>query len=316
MSRFFEWFFSKPYLLLVLTTLFWGGNAIAGKLAVGQIPPATLTFLRWVATCLVFYTLARHQLPRYQPVLKKHILLFIFLGTIGYAFYNQALYGALNYTSAINVTIEQSGIPMVILLGVVLIYREKITLLQMVGAMLSVLGVIVTATRGHPLSLFHLNVNFGDALMLLGVLFYATYSIALRHRPGLPAMVFMFVVTAVAAIASFPFALYEYTQDKHMVLSLQSLLIMLYIIVFPSVLAQAFYVRGVELIGAGRAGLFINLVPVFGSLLAVTFLNEAFEPYHAMGLGLVIGGIGMAEFSGRRRALRSTPYNATSVDKE
>lgn len=294
----------NAYVLLTLTTLFWAGNAIAGKLVAGIIPPLTLTAARWVLAAAILYLIARPLIDGSRHTLRQHWKFLFLLGSIGFAVFNFGLYGALNFTSAINVTIEQSATPMIILLGMYLIYREPVTLLQAVGAILSIAGVIVTATEGAPARLLTLDVNVGDLIMMGAVLAYSAYSIALKNKPALPWQVFMFALAASAAITAIPFAIAEMAMGHLPVLGWKSLALLSYVVLFPSLLSQVFFVRGVELIGAGRAGLFFNLVPVFGAGMAIVILGERFELFHLVGLACVLGGIGLAEVSARRGVAR------------
>ena len=295
------WLFNKPYLLLTIVAMSWGGNAVAGKMAAGVIPPFTLTFLRWVLTALALYILARPMLAEHMPTIKQRWRYMFFCGAVGFATFNFALYGALNFTSAINVAIEQSGMPMVIMLLTYLIYREPVTPLQIIGACLSIFGVIWTATRGVPSALFTLDVNVGDAIMLIGVLAYGIYSVALKSKPDMPWQVFVFCLSVAAMITAFPAALIEMSTGALPAADWRTPALLAFVVLFPSLLAQVFYVRGVELIGASRAGLFINLVPVFAAVFAVLLLGETFFPYHSIGLALVIGGIMLSEASARRQ---------------
>ncbi len=297
--------FSNAYLLLVLTMLFWGGNAVAGKFAAGSIPPLTLTSLRWIFTAAILYVLARPYLAEAWPVLKARWLYLFAVGTTGFTIFNFALYGALNYTTAINVAIEQSGMPMVIILATYLIYREPVTRLQMAGVAVTILGVLVTATHGDLGALVRLEMNVGDAIMMIAVVAYAAYSVSLRHKPKMPWQPFMFALALSGAIASLPGLALDLVSGRLPAANWVTPTVMLYVIIFPSLLSQVFFLRAVELIGANRAGLFINLVPVFATALAVALLGEQFRPYQMLGLAMVIGGIAMAELSARRKLARS-----------
>ncbi|MEM8877135.1 MAG: DMT family transporter [Pseudomonadota bacterium] len=294
------WLFGRPYLLLSLTTLFWAGNAVAGKLAAGIIPPFTLTGLRWILTAAVLLILAWPLIAENRERIRTNWKFLFFCGSIGFAVFNFCLYGALNYTSAINVSIEQSSMPMVVILLAYLVYREPVTALQLLGASVSIVGVLVTASRGDLLALLQLDVNIGDLIMMGGVLAYSIYSVALKRKPQMPWQVFMFCLACAAMITAFPAMLIELSTGAAPEMSWKTPALLAYVVIFPSVLSQIFFVRGVELIGPQRASVFSNLVPVFGSILAVLILGEVFESYHAVGLGLVIGGIAMAEWSARR----------------
>lgn len=293
--------FGNAYLLLILTTLFWAGNASAGKLAVDLVSPFALTFLRWVIACAILLVLARPHLRTDWPVLRERLPVLFALGAIGFTGFNLGIYGAVHYTSAINVTIEQGCMPALIMLINYAVFRQRISALQGLGLLITVVGVLVTATHGAPLQLFAGGLNRGDAIMLLAVLAYAGYTVALRDRPQVHWLSMLLVLAMAALLSSAPFFLWDVLRTGLPQPGAQGWLIIAYIAVFPSILSQLFFIRGVELIGPNRAGLFINLVPVFGAVLAVLVAGEVFRAYHAVGIGLVIGGIAVAERLGRVR---------------
>ena len=173
----------QAYLLLVLTTLFWGGNPIAGKLALGHISPMLLTAARWGIAAAILAYLGRQRFAADWPAIRARLPLLACLGFFGFTVFNVALYSALKYTSAINVSIEQAGIPMLIFIINFLLFGLRATPGQIVGFVLSIAGVALTASHGEPLRLLELEVNFGDALMLLSVIVYSGYTVALRDKP-------------------------------------------------------------------------------------------------------------------------------------
>ncbi len=294
---------ANPYALLTLTTLLWAGNAIAGKLAAGVISPVALTFARWLLACVAFYFFARPHLNSDWPAIRKSLPLLFGLGALGFSAFNFGLYGALHYTTAINVTIEQSAMPVLIIFANYLFFSVRITGLQAVGVLLTIIGVLVTATRGSPLAVLESGVNRGDVVMMLAVLLYGSYTVALRFRPDIHWTSLMFVLTCSAAVFALPFYAVEILRYGFRMPGPEAWAIIAYTVIFPSMMSQAFFIRGVAMLGANRAGLFINLVPIFGALLAVLILGESFRPYHMVGLALVLGGIAIAErFAGHRSA--------------
>lgn len=292
---------ANPYTLLTLTTLFWAGNAIAGKLAAGTVSPAALTFARWLLACLAFYVFARPHLVHDWPAIRRHLPMLLTLGALGFSAFNMGLYWALQYTSAINVTIEQSAMPVLIILANFLFFRLRVTALQTLGVLLTISGVMVTATRGAPLAIFETGVNRGDVMMILCVLLYAGYTVALRFRPDIHWTSLMFVLALSATLFAIPFYGMEVALEGFRAPGVKAWAIIAYTAIFPSMLSQLFFIRGVAMLGANRAGLFINLVPIFAALLAVTVLGELFEGYHLAGLTLVLGGIALAERFGEHR---------------
>jgi drug/metabolite transporter (DMT)-like permease len=292
---------ANPYTLLTLTTLFWAGNAIAGKLAAGVISPVALTLARWSIACIAFYIFAHPHLSRDWPIVRRHLPMLFALGALGFAAFNIGLYWALNYTTAINVTIEQSAMPVLIILANYLFFSQRITGLQGVGVLLTITGVLVTATRGSPLTVFETGVNRGDAIMMLCVVLYGGYTVALRYRPDIHWTTLMFALSLSATLFAVPFYAVEVFRDGFQMPVPKAWGIIAYTAIFPSMLSQLFFIRGVAMLGANRAGLFINLVPIFAAILAVVILAESFRPYHLAGLLLVLGGIAMAERFGEHR---------------
>jgi drug/metabolite transporter (DMT)-like permease len=292
----------NAYVLLLLTMFFWGGNAIAGKLAVGHLSPMMLTFLRWAFAVAIMLVIGLPQLRRDWAVVRPRLLYLFLLGASGFTMFNAAMYSALTFTTVINVSIEQAGVPMFIFLANFLLYRVGVSFGQIVGFTLSLVGVALTATHGNLLNLAELQINFGDLLMLWAMIFYAGYTIALRHKPAIHWKSLMLVLCTAAMITSLPFLAWEIATDRAVWPDTRGWAVVAYTAIFPSIVSQVTFMKGVELIGANRAGLFINLVPIIGTLLSISLLGEAFHLYHAIALILVLGGIWLAEHSGRKRA--------------
>lgn len=289
----------NAYLLLLLTMLFWGGNAVAGKLAVGHISPMLLNLLRWVAAALVLGLLARDRLRADWPMVRRNAGLLLALGFGGMTVFGGGLYLSLIYTSAINASIMQASMPLVVFVASFVAYGTPTSPAQAAGFVISVIGVAVTVSHGELWRLSELDLNRGDAIMLVAILAYGLYTAALRRRPAMHWQTFMFALMFAAVLTSVPPALVEWWIGRSGWPTPQGWAVAAYTAIFPSLLAQAFYVRGVELIGPNRAGLFLNLLPIFGTLLSILILGEAFHLYHALALALVVGGIWLAEAKGR-----------------
>jgi drug/metabolite transporter (DMT)-like permease len=290
------------YPLLLLTMLFWGGNAVAGKLAVGHVSPMLLTTARWGFALIVLCSIGWPRLAADWPKVRRNAFYLTALGAVGFSIFNIALYSAVIYTTAINVSIEQAAIPMLIFAANFLLFRLRVTWAQILGFALSLAGIALTAGHGDLTRLLTLDVNLGDALMLVGLVAYAGYTVALRVKPDIHWQSLMIALTAGAFVASLPFLVAEYRAGAAILPDALGWGVIAYTVVFPSILAQIFYIRGVELIGANRAGLFINLVPILGTLLSIVLLGEAFYAYHAVAMAMVLGGIWLAETSGRKLA--------------
>ena len=288
----------QAYLLLILTTLMWGGNAIAGRLAIGEVSPMVLTCLRWVFVVAVMMPLVGRQILSEWSKIGSRWAFTILMGTFGFTAFNGLFYAAAHHTTAVNLTIFQGAIPVLVLLGTVLFFGARVIPLQILGMIVTILGVVLVSVKADLEILKTLSLNIGDVWMLIACVFYAGYTLGLRHRPNIPGLVFFAAMAMVAFISSLPLIGLEIARGTAQFPTPKGWLILLYVAVMPSLLSQIFYMRGVELIGPARAGLFVNLVPVFGALLAVLLLGEPFAYYHALGLVLVLGGIWLAE---RRR---------------
>ncbi len=292
----------RAYAFLTLTALLWSGNAIAGRLAVGHISPFLLTTLRW-GLCFVAATLlAGRQIRHDWPALRRNSGLLFSFGAVGFTGFNAMLYTAAHYTTAINIVIMQSGMPLVIFAISFALFRTRVSPGQAAGFLLTLIGVLATAANGSLDRLVHLQLNQGDALMLLAILFYGGYTAALRWKPKMHWLSFMAAISCGAFVASIPLTLWEAWHGAALWPDGRGWAVVLYAAFFPGLIAQASFIAGAGLIGGNRAGLFVNLVPVFGAILSVAILGEALRPYHILGLALVLSGLALAE---RRRPARA-----------
>ncbi|MBU1316598.1 MAG: DMT family transporter [Alphaproteobacteria bacterium] len=285
----------KAYLCLVIATLCWGGNAVAGKLAVGHVSPMMLTFWRWTFAVAIIFAISVPQLIRDWPIVRKRLPILILYGVVGYTTFNATLYTALKYTTAINVAIEQAGIPMLIFIINFILFRMRVSLAQIFGFSLTLLGVALTAAHGDLGTLLELTVNFGDALMLIAVVAYAVYTVSLRWKPIVDWRTLMAIPALFALLTTVPLVLWEQAGDQAIWPDTRGWVIVLYTALFASLVSQVLYIKGVEGIGPNRASLFINLIPVFGTLLSVAIIGEDLQLFHIAALVLALGGIAIAE---------------------
>lgn len=289
----------RAYLFLTLTTLAWGGNAIAGKLAVGHVSPMLLTSLRWATAFSILLAFTLPQVWRDRAAIRRHLPLLFAYGALGFTGFNILLYSALNHTTAINVVIEQAGIPLVIFVANFLIFRIRASGAQVLGFLLTLAAVIVVASGGSFARLLALQLNLGDALMLVAILLYGGYTVALRYKPVLHWQSMITVLSGAALVTSIPFTLWEIADNTVIWPDTRGWLVVLYTAVFPSLVAQVLYIKGNDIIGSNRAGLFVNMVPIFGTLMSVLILGEAMHAFQILALVLAMSGIALAE-RGRR----------------
>jgi drug/metabolite transporter (DMT)-like permease len=286
---------TSPILLLVLTTLIWAGHSIVGRLAVGQVGPMTLTCLRWAVALGPILIAARPALRRDWPALRARWLYLAVMGTAGYTVFVALFYVAAHRTSALNLSIIQGAIPALVLLGARLFLGVRFTALQAVGAIVTMVGVAVIAAQGEPARLLSLAFNSGDVLIMVAAVIYAGYTIGLRQRPHVSGLSMLAAMAFAALVTSIPLMVWEIASGGFIWPTGKGLLALVYVAIGPAFVSQIFFMRGVELIGPGRAGVFVNLVPVFGAIMAVALLSEPFAAYHVVALALVIGGIALAQ---------------------
>jgi len=312
LTRAFDALMSRPYLILVICNLFWGGNTVAGKMAVGHIDAYSLTILRWVGALILVLPFALRPLRRDWPVIRAKWWLYLLYGAVGFTSFNMLMYLAAYFTSGVNASLEQVAVNIFVIALNFALFRLTVKPMQLVGVAITIFGVALIATHGDLGRILKLDVNLGDALIILACFVYAAYSIALRWRPQtnwLSFMVATFVGAIIAAIA------YEASVGPGPAafiaglpsIDLEGWLIVAYTIIFPSILSQMFYVRGVELIGSNRASLFVNLIPLFGTVGSVIVLGEALEGFHLVAGVLVAAGIVLAEWSARRVQTSAQP---------
>jgi drug/metabolite transporter (DMT)-like permease len=293
-----------PYLLLTLAPLFWGGNMVAAKLAVGVIPPFVLLAARFVAALVLVMPFAWPHLRAEMATLRRSWGWLLFYGAIGFAAFNACLYAGSQFTTAINSSIEQASIPVFVLIGNFLFFRVRGRPLQIVGLLVTILGVALVATHGDLAAVTSFTFNVGDLLVLLACLIYAAFTLTLKFRPAIHWLSFLGATMIGAVIGALAFLLLA--GGGFAALSVlrttppEGWAIIAYVAVLPSLVSQMLFVEGVTLIGANRASLFNNLIPVFGTVLSVLILGESLEPYHIAAAVIVVAGIVMAEFAARR----------------
>ncbi len=289
-----------PYLLLILPPLFWAGNVVLARGLAQQIPPLSLSFLRW-ATALLFLApftwqhLKRdwHHLPGHWPMLWLYSLL-------GIAMFNSLLYTATQTTTALNCALMQTLMPAATIFCGYLINREKVGLQQGGGVLFCSLGASWIILQGKLLSIGTLKLVAGDLWMLVAVLCYALYSTLLPRRPKIHPLSFLTLIIGLGTLMLIPPFFIELMIKGPPSATLNVMAGVLYVGIFPSIIAYLCWNRGIEIIGANRASLFINLIPVFAAGMAIFFLGEELQRFHLVGIMMVLGGMTMFQLAGRR----------------
>jgi drug/metabolite transporter (DMT)-like permease len=281
-----------PYLLLVLTTLFWSGNMVVGRAIRDQVPPFSLAFWRWAIALALVLPLALPHLRAQWPLLRQHWLAVTVLGLLGIGGYNTLAYIGLQYTPATNAVLLNSFIPIATITLSSIFLKKHLLGVEWFGVLLSFVGVTSIVCRGDLNTLAQMSLNVGDLWMLAAVFTWALYTIGLQWRPpGVHPMLLLAAFTVVGLLALAPAYAWEIAQGQTIQVSTGSLAAIAYTGVFPGFLGYVFYNRAVGEVGASKASLFIHLMPVFGTLLSAVFLAEIPQPYHYASITLIFAGI-------------------------
>ena len=272
-------------------------NVILGQFAVNEISPMALVMFRWLTVLILLGIFFKKTIIGDFANLRSKLVYILAMGGLGYTGFNSLFYLAAHSTSAINIGILQGAIPVFIVIGGYMVFQNKVTLLQIFGIIITCIGVLIVGSQGSLQNLTNLVFKFGDLIMVLACTLYAGYALGLKLRPQSSAISLFAGMAAAAFLASLPLLVLEISLGHFQWPTFRGFIVVGLVALFPSFLAQVFFMRGVELIGAARAGIFANLVPIFGAIFAVIFLQEEFANFHALALGLVLLGIWISERS-------------------
>lgn len=287
------WWSNGP-LLLTLCMAFWAASVVVGRAAAADIPPSLFTVLRWAGALAIALPLAWPHLRADLPALARGWKVLAVLAFLGVGAYNNLVYHGLHSTTAVNALLLNSATPLFVLIAVFVLYRERPTLRQTAAIMISIAGVVVIAARGSLQELATLRLNPGDVLVTAAVALYAIYPALLRQRPRVHHLSLLAALIALGTLFMVPFAVTEYAAGARLIPTPLALLSLGYAAIFPAFVCYLLYNRGVELIGAARAGQYIHLMPVFGVLLATAALGESLLAYHGVGIALIAAGLWLA----------------------
>ena len=282
---------ARPYLLTAVAPLCWGGNIVLARGVADIIPPVSFAFWRWTIAFVILLPFTwRTARQDWSRVVKSWKIMSV-LSILGISFFNTLLYTAVHTTTAINGAMIQTAMPAVIILATLLMYKEKVTRLQLLGVAICIFGAFIVILRGRWDTLLGMSFAPGDILMIGAVILYALYSALLRQRPAIHPLSFLIYTFGLGIVFLLPLYVWELAGSATMILTPHVILSILYVALFPSIVAYFCWNRGVEVLGANRTGLLINLIPVFASILAILFLGETLQVFHIIGMALIFGGM-------------------------
>ena len=279
--------------MLVLATLFWAGNFIVGKAAfVEDIPPMSLVFFRWSLVWLILLPFTYREIIKHKEVILKNLPLLFFLALTSVGLFNSFTYLALVHTQVINASLFNTAIPAMIILLCFIFKIEKTNRFQIMGLILSVLGILSIITKLDFNILLSLNFNKGDIIMIGGVITWGLYSSFLKKKKfTLPLLTLVHILCTFGLLFILPQFLFEISQGKIIKFDINLSYILIYLALFPSIGSYYCWAGAVSIIGANRAGIFLSLIPLFSTILAMFFFNENFYFFHFIGSVLIVLGL-------------------------
>jgi len=287
-----------PNLLLSGAALLWAGNVVLGRAMRGHIPPVGLAFWRWSLALVVLLALYGRDLVAQRAPLLEGWKIVALLGILGVGNFNLFLYLGLQHTTATNALLLNAAAPAFIVAFSFLFGLGRPTGRLLLAVALSLTGVAVILSQGRGGALLDLKFNPGDLWVLAAVLSWSIYTVVLSRRPsGVEPMVFLTALVMVGVAWIAPFYAWEIARGLRVSFDLVTAGSILYVGVFASLVAYAFWNAGVVQAGASRAGMFLNLMPAFGTLLAVALLGEPFQLFQAAGIGLIVAGVTLAQLA-------------------
>jgi drug/metabolite transporter (DMT)-like permease len=281
-----------PYLLLSLAVLAWAGNWVVGRAMRDDMGPVAMGFWRWALALALILPFSARELRRKWDVVRRNIWWLTVSGAVGAVMFNAMIYVGLQYTATTNSVLFNSVVPVLIVIISGLVLGEKVSVRQVIGILISLIGVLTIVSRGNPSTLAMLQFNRGDVWIMTAMLFWAVYTILLRWRPReLSAIAFLAAMLMFSLPLLLPFYAWELVQRGSFELSALSVTVLAYYATVPSVVAYLMWNYGVAKVGPNRAGLIVHLLPIFAAILAVLFLGERLYAYHYIGTVFVFGGI-------------------------
>jgi len=277
----------------MLATLFWSGNFIVGKAAsLFEIPPFTLNFYRWTFAWLILAPFTLKEIIQKKDHILQNINLILILGITSITVFNSIVYYSLNFTQVISGVLMISTIPVMIIFFSWIFKIEKTNIYQILGVIFSLLGVAVIVTKADFNLLINLNFNKGDLWMVIAMFSWAMYSALLRKkRFELSQISLLEVIISAGLILLLPAYIIEMSLGHRLSVNLPFVLTLTYVVLFPGLASFICWIKGIAIIGSNRAGIFLHLMPIFSTVLAILIFKEKFMNFHLFGATFIISGI-------------------------
>ncbi|HWE17407.1 MAG TPA: DMT family transporter [Hyphomicrobiaceae bacterium] len=303
------------YFLLPLAAASWAGNHALARAGGGHVPPASISVARWIIVALAVLPFALPHLRADWALLRRRPWPMVLLAVTGGGVFGTLQFVALHFTTALNMGVVGSVAPVFIVAASFVLFRERLTALQLLGVVVSLSGVVAIVCRLDLARLASFSLNGGDLLIIVNMVFWAIYCACLHLRPPIHPASFLLALAVIAGLGNVPFAALEHAFGYPLQATELTLWTALYAAFVTTLLAYLAWNRGVDIVGAPRASAFLHTVPVFSALFATSFLGERIEPYHIAGFALILAGVTLAARpSERQRAAAVSSRNSASAE--
>ena len=284
---------NSAYIFLILATLFWSGNFIVGKAAsFFEIPPFTLNFYRWTFAWLILAPFTLREIFQKKNHILQNIKLILILGITSITIFNSIVYYSLNFTQVISGVLMISTIPVMIILFSWIFKIERTNIYQILGVIFSLLGVAIIVTKADFNILINLDFNKGDLWMVVAMFSWAMYSALLRKKKfDLSQTSLLEVIISAGLILLLPAYLIEMSLGFKLNVNMPFILTLGYVVLFPGLASFICWIKGIAIIGSNRSGVFLHLMPIFSTVLAILIFKEQFMNFHLFGAVFIISGI-------------------------
>ena len=281
------------FVLLIASSLFWSGNFFTGKIASSyDLTPFKLSFLRWSLAFLLLLPFTFRKITLDFNIYKKNLPYLIITSILGVTIFNSFTYLSLQTSMVINSSIMASITPLLIILFSWLIFKTQTYFMQFFGIILSIIGVLLIISKANLNNLINLDFTIGDLWMLAAVFSWGLYSVLLKKIDStLSQLATLEVMIFIGLIFIFPFYFFESLNNSFLPKDSNELLMITYVAIFASITSFFAWNKGVSIVGANKASLFLHLIPVFSSMWAILFLDEIFSFFHLLGTVFIIFGI-------------------------
>ncbi|MEC8463392.1 MAG: DMT family transporter [Pseudomonadota bacterium] len=304
------------FIFLIIGAFSWAGSSVAGRMASGNLPPFSLSFIRWILVAICFLAIGGKETWQQRHLILKHWKLLTAFGFFGVVGFTVPYYVGLQFTVAVNASLMNASGTLWIVTTAFLMTGDTVTRKQTIGIVLGFFGTIFIVARADIAVLANFSINIGDLMVLVAFFSWAVYTVMLRWKPSeIGELAFLTSMTIFAVILMSPLYLVDLAQGKTFEKNFDNLAIITYAVIFPSFISYLLWNKAVPIVGASVAGVAQYLIPIIGVFLSVMLLGESIENYHVVGIAVIFTGVWLVS-AGRRKHKKTTADTETGATEQ